>query len=458
MSELDAPRRKPRKKKRRPPAQRVEGARPKKRKKRRKPVAAVGSHAERKASSRLSKPKLEEPLAAPPEAPSRKRGIAIAAAVALLVVVGDIILIASSGDEGPSTKRDTKAIATRTASPAVRQKRAPAKRVAAPARTSGEDVTPAPSRDPEPRPVAPPPGPRVDPAPQPAAPEPAPLPDADDDDPSRDAPPPRVYGEEKKAPAAKPVEPAPRPVAKPKPVAKKVAKPANTIALAKIEKQVLKRVRGWFKLRAPKKLRCQDCEGKLKVRCKPCKGRLRVACRRCGGAGSIVTIIPSRRGRRWITSRGGKRVRKTCPTCRGGRTLDCPRCTDGTQKCKCTQKDRGALAGYRPLAGKRAFWAYLSPTARKGHTWKRYYINVARNNALQKQRGKTLVVIAVDGLQVKVKRDHVIVTARVEWDLSDAAIERQTEQDRTYVTTWIRERGQFYLATRTVPRGEVLLE
>lgn len=237
---------------------------------------------------------------------------------------------------------------------------------------------------------------------------------------------------------------------------KAAASAKNDREREKITKEITKRAKAWFKARQVKTLRCKDCKGELIVRCKPCKGREVIACRQCGGAGSII-VFGQGRG---LTSRGGRgrRVKKNCPRCNADKTEDCPKCTDGTNVCECKQSRRGALAGYRLLAVKRAFWEYVGPDARSG--WKKddYVAEVGRGKALRGQVGRTLDLhrASVEGVQVLA--DRVVVTARVQWNLTDEEIADGVPDEEVVKSTWIRSKGKFYLRTKADTQPETLLE
>ena len=156
------------------------------------------------------------------------------------------------------------------------------------------------------------------------------------------------------------------------------------------------------------------------------------------------------RGRARLTSRGGRRIKKTCPNCSGQKTEDCPKCTDGTNPCECTQELDGAISGYRALQGKRAFWDYVGATGRKGQKRQDYFGDVARKRALADQVGRTLGVRRARIESVEVREDRVLVQARVEWDGEDG--------EGLHTSVWIREKGRFYLLTVNDTEPEKLFD
>jgi hypothetical protein len=123
--------------------------------------------------------------------------------------------------------------------------------------------------------------------------------------------------------------------------------------VARVEAEVTKRAKRWFSLRGERALQCRDCDGELEVRCKPCKGRQKVRCGECGGSGEIV--------RRY----NGRRYRNTCYRCDGTGGVECKRCDEGRVDCDTCLPDQ--VPGFRALAGRRAFWDFISKAAREGH-------------------------------------------------------------------------------------------
>jgi len=197
-----------------------------------------------------------------------------------------------------------------------------------------------------------------------------------------------------------------------------------------IAAEVRERVEDWFAHREADDLACPDCEGRALQRCGACRGAQRLRCPTCGGDGRVRV----------------RRVRRVCRDCSGDGELECPRCaeSDGEEPC-----DRCAdTPGYRRLEGTRAFWRFISPSARDGRDRERYVADVLAGRALAEAVGAAPGVRSARIERIDVFRDEVRVVAEVRW--ADGGSDALT-------TTWVREDRRYYLATGREER-DVLID
>jgi hypothetical protein len=284
--------------------------------------------------------------------------------------------------------------------------RAPAPRIVAP---------PAPAPEPAPAPVEP--APSSDPTPPPApvatTPEPAPTPEPVADDEAEAEP--EAADEAAQGPADDPAK------------------------LAALERDLRKRVAAWFKARDPVALTCKECKGRKEVPCPRCDGSSRAPCPQCGGAATIqiVETVPGRS----VTGVRTVRRKVDCPTCETG-DVTC-RCEDGKVVCECGEEHEGVAAGYRAVSGRKAFWDFVSPTARRGKKQDDLFPAVLRGDELADHKGVSVGLVDAVVQQVTIEGDRATVLARVTYVGQDGA---RTE-DMESRSVWIRERGKFYLLT-----------
>jgi len=196
--------------------------------------------------------------------------------------------------------------------------------------------------------------------------------------------------------------------------------------------EVRERVEDWFSRRDADDLTCPECEGSAVRPCRACDGAERLRCPTCRGAGRV----PVR----------GRAGRELCRDCTGDGELDCPRCaeSDGEEACRrCAD-----TPGYRRLQGTRAFWRFISPSARDGRDRGQFVADVLAGLILAEAVGAAPGLHSARIERVDVFRDEVRVVARVQW--SDG-------RSDTLTTTWVREDGQFYLVTGREER-DVLID
>lgn len=267
-------------------------------------------------------------------------------------------------------------------------------------------VEPAPVSTPTPAPPPPPP-----PVATPPAPAPAPV-AADDEPEAPEAP--EEEGEAAQGPADDPAK------------------------VAALERDLRKRVAAWFKARDPVALTCKECDGKKEVPHDSCDGSSRAACPQCGGASTIqiVETVPGRS----VTGVRTVRRKVDCPNCETG-DVTC-RCEDGKVTCKCAEEHEGVAGGYREVSARKAFWDFISPTARRGKKQDDLFPAVIRGDELADHRGVSVACVDVEVTQVTIDSDRATVVATVVYVGQNGA---RTEGESRSV--WIRERGKFYLLT-----------
>lgn len=283
----------------------------------------------------------------------------------------------------------------------------------------------------------------------------------------KDGPVPSAIPSPAPAPAPKPAMPpvvtgpsagVPKPLAKPtpRPGVTPGVKPAgiDSEELAKLEAKVRARAMAWFKLRHVRKIACKDCKSTLKVKCGTCRGKKLATCKNCGGRGYYTPHTGGRLG-------GGRThvSRRTCNVCIGRKKVSCKTCNrTGQVLCKCN-KDPLTVPGFRALYGRRAFWGFLSKTARKMYDRKQLFPDLGKRRVLGNLIGRQIAIDLVQNVKVEIKKDHAIVTAYVTW--APAWTTRSYRTPRAYATPfttkWIREKGVFYLATPQDRNPEVLL-
>lgn len=204
-----------------------------------------------------------------------------------------------------------------------------------------------------------------------------------------------------------------------------LADPALQKKLAAVQEEARKRADAWLESREEKELRCKECEGLALVTDPRCRGTQRMACRTCNGDGSIVT------------RQRGKQHRVTCTTCNGDTTEPCiAPCKEGRIDCPACVKE--GVPGFRPLAGKHAFWDFISAAARKGRKAPDYFRDVVEGRVLGAARGRSVALSRAAVKSVFVLKNRVVVTAEVEWASAPGSSD-------LLVTTWVREKDRLWL-------------